>query len=148
MAKNAPEGTQRIIPYLIYSDAAAALKFLTEAFGFEERMRMPGPEGKIMHAELGYQDNVVMLASVFSEMGYGSPKELPARHGSVMCYVDDVDAHYAQAKAAGATIESELEDKFYGDRMYGATDPEGHKWFFATHVKDVSPEDLQPPGES
>ena len=146
MVKNPPEGTQRVVPYLMYADAAAAIEFIGKAFGFEERMRMPAPDGSIMHAELGYQNNVVMLATVVPEMGYGSPKDLPARHGSVLCYVDDVDTHYAQAKAAGATITAELEDKFYGDRMYGATDPEGHQWFFATHVKDVAPEDMKPPG--
>ena len=146
MVKNPPEGTQRVVPYLMYADAAAAIEFIGKAFGFEERMRMPAPDGSIMHAELGYQNNVVMLATVVPEMGYGSPKDLPARHGSVLCYVDDVDAHYARAKAAGATITAELEDKFYGDRMYGATDPEGHQWFFATHVKDVAPEDMKPPG--
>lgn len=146
MVKNPPEGTQRVVPYLMYADAAAAIEFIGKAFGFEERMRMPAPDGSIMHAELGYQNNVVMLATVVPEMGYGSPKDLPARHGSVLCYVDDVDTHYARAKAAGATITAELEDKFYGDRMYGATDPEGHQWFFATHVKDVAPEDMKPPG--
>ena len=64
-----------------------------------------------------------------------------------MCYVDDVDAHYAQATGAGATIISELEDKFYGDRIYTATDTEGHHWHFATHTKDVAPEDMVPPQE-
>ncbi len=146
MVKNPPEGTQRVVPYLMYADAAAAIEFIGKAFGFEERMRMPTPDGAVMHAELGYQSNVVMLATAHPEMGYGSPKDLPARHGSVLCYVDDVDAHHARAKAAGATITAELEDKFYGDRMYGATDPEGHQWFFATHVKDVAPEDMKPPG--
>lgn len=145
MAKPPPEGYQRIIPYLMYADAAAAIEFLGRAFGFEERMRMPTPDGAIMHAELAYQGNVVMLATVYPEMGYASPKDLPARHGSVMCYVDDVDAHYARAKAAGATIVAELEDKFYGDRMYSAQDPEGHQWFFATHIRDVAPEDMKPP---
>ena len=145
MVKNPPEGCQRVIPYLSYDDASAALAFLTSAFGFEERMRMPGPDGAIMHAEVGYQDNIVMLASVYEEMGAKSPKTLGARHTTVLCYVDDVDAHFARAKAAGATIVSEPEDKFYGDRMYAADDPGGHRWYFATHTKDVAPEDMHPP---
>ena len=145
MVQNPPPGYQRVIPYLAYDDAAAALAFLTTAFGFEERIRMPGPDGTVMHAEVGYQDNVVMLASAFEEMGSRSPKTLGATHTTVLCYVDDVDAHYERAKAGVATILSEPEDKFYGDRMYGAEDPGGHRWYFATHVKDVAPEDMKPP---
>ena len=145
MAQNPPEGYQRLIPYLLYSDAPAALEFLAKAFGFDERMRMPGPEGKLMHAELGYQGNVVMLASATKEMNHTSPKDLPARHSLIVCYVDDVDAHHAQAKAAGARILAEPADQFYGDRTYRAQDPEGHEWAFHTHVRDVAPEDMKPP---
>lgn len=146
MAKNPPEGMQRVIPYILYVDAPAALEFLCKAFGFEERFRLPMPDGKIGHAEIGYQGNVVMLATAFKEMGHASPRDLPARHGGIACYVDDVDAHYAQAKAAGAKIIAEPADKFYGDRTYGAEDPEGHQWSFHTHVRDIAPEDLKPPG--
>ncbi len=146
MAQNPPEGTQRAIPYIVYADTAAALEFLSEAFGFEERFRMPGPDGAIMHAEVGHQDNVVMLATAVEEMGLKSPKDLPARHGLIVCYVDDVDAHYARAKAAGAEIIQEPEDQFYGDRTYRVVDPEGHHWSFHKHVKDVAPEDMKPPG--
>ena len=146
MVQNPPEGTQRVIPYMLYSDAPAALEFLCKAFGFEERFRMPMPDGKIGHAEVGYQGNVVMLATAVAEMGHASPRDLPARHCGIVCYVDDVDVHYAQAKAAGATIISEPEDQFYGDRTYRAKDPEGHEWNFHTHVRDVAPEDMQPPG--
>ncbi len=146
MAQNPPVGMQRVIPYLVYADAPAALEFLGKAFGFEERMRMPRPDGGIMHAEVGYQGNVVMLGTVVDEMGHASPRDLPARHGLIVCYVDDVDAHYAQAKAAGATILAEPEDQFYGDRTYRAEDPEGHQWSFHTHVRDVAPEDMKPPG--
>lgn len=145
MAQNPPEGMQRVIPYILYADAPAALEFLGKAFGFEEQMRMPNADGTIMHAEVGYQDNVVMLATAVGEMGHASPKDLPGHHSAIVCYVDDVDAHYAQALAAGATILAELEDKFYGDRMYSAADCEGHQWHFATHVRDVAPEDLKPP---
>ncbi len=146
MAQNPPEGNQRIIPYLSYADAPAALDFLSKAFGFQERMRMAAPDGRLMHAELGYQGNVVMLASVFEDMGLASPRDLPARHGLVVCYVDDVDAHCAQAKAAGAKVVAEPEDQFYGDRTYRVEDPEGHQWAFHTHVRDVPPEEMKPPG--
>ena len=146
MAQNPPEGTQRVIPYITYADAPAALEFLGKAFGFEERFRMPGPDGSLMHAEVGYQGNVVMLATAVDEMGLASPKDLPARHGLIVCYVDDVDAHHARAKAAGAKIIAEPEDQFYGDRTYRVEDPEGHHWSFHTHVRDVAPEDMKPPG--
>ena len=143
MVQNPPEGYQRVIPYLLYEDAPAALDFITAAFGFEERFRFGGKEeGTIGHAEVAYGDNVVMLATADKEMHHDSPKNLPARHGLVMVYVDDVDAHHEHAKAAGAKITRELEDQFYGDRTYGAEDPEGHSWYFATHVRDVPPEEM------
>ena len=144
MVDNPPAGCQRVVPYLMYADAPAALKFLCEAFGFEEKLRMEGPDGTIGHAEIGYQDNLVMLATAVADMGHASPKDLPGRHAGLLCYVDDVDAHFQHAKATGANILSEPEDKFYGDRMYAAADPEGHQWWFATHVKDVAPEDMHP----
>jgi uncharacterized glyoxalase superfamily protein PhnB len=145
MAQNPPEGMQRIIPYVLYADAPAALHFLCKAFGFEERTRMVGPDGHIMHAEVGYQGNVVMLATAVATMGHASPRDLPTRHGLIVCYVDDVDAHYEKAKAAGARILAEPADQFYGDRTYRARDPEGHEWYFHTHVRDVAPEDMKPP---
>ena len=146
MAQNPPEGMQRVIPYLLYADAPAALEFLGKAFGFEERFRMPMPDGKLGHAEVGYQGNVLMLATAVGENGHASPRDLPASHALIVCYVDDVDAHYARAKAAGAKILAEPEDQFYGDRIYRAEDSEGHQWSFHTHVRDVAPEDMKPPG--
>lgn len=146
MAKNPPAGTQRIIPYLAYQDAPAAIEFLCKAFGFEERYRLPMPDGRLGHAELAYGDSIVMLASAYPEMGFHSPRELSGRlHAQIACYVDDVDAHHARAKAAGATIMAEPEDQFYGDRTYRAVDSEGNRWSFHTHVRDVAPEDMVPP---
>jgi PhnB protein len=142
MAQNPPRGFQRVIPYLLYSDAPAALEFLCRAFGFQERDRVSGPEGTILHAEIGYRDNVVMLATAVPDMGHTSPKDLTGLHTLVVCYVDDVDAHHDRAKAAGAKILSEPEDQFYGDRTYRALDPEGHAWHFHTHVREVPPEEL------
>jgi uncharacterized glyoxalase superfamily protein PhnB len=127
MAKTAP--AQRIVPYLSYADAPAALTFLCRAFGFTERFRYPMPDGRIGHAEVGYQDNVVMLASAYEGFGE-SPLNLPAVHAMVYCYVDDVDAHFATARDGGATIVAEPASE-HGTRMYRAMDPEGHRWIFA-----------------
>jgi PhnB protein len=138
MAKNPPEGTQRVIPYLNYADVPAAIDFLCAAFGFERRIVLPMPDGRVGHAELALGNNVLMLASVFEEMGHKTPAQLGAHHGAVMCYVHDVDSHHDRALAAGATITQGLEDKFYGDRMYACVDPEGHHWHFGMHVRDVS----------
>ena len=142
MVQNPPPGTQRVVPYIAYDDAPAAIDFLCTAFGFEERFRIPMPDGKLGHCELGLQDNVLMLASANDELGFQSPSSTKVVNALILCYVDDVDAHHEQAKAAGATILGEPEDQPYGDRSYRAVDPEGHKWFFATHVKDVDPSEL------
>lgn len=142
MVQNPPQGMQRLIPYLAYADADAAIGFLIEAFGFVERFRMAMPDGRIGHAELAQADNVLMLASAYEEMGFSSPRDLPAHHGQVLCYVDDVDAHYAQAREAGATITEEPKDLPHGDRAYRAVDLEGHRWMFATHVRDLHPVDV------
>jgi uncharacterized glyoxalase superfamily protein PhnB len=128
----AGEAPQRIMPMLAYADAAAALEFLREAFGFEVRFRMDMPDGRVGHAEVGYQGNVIMLASAWREGGMTSPRELDAVHAQIYCRVDDVDAHWARARAAGATLIGEPEDQPYGERSYRAVDPEGHRWIFAT----------------
>lgn len=142
MLKNPPDGYTRINPYLIYEDAEEAIEFLTNAFGFIERMRMPGPDGTIMHCEMCYDDGLIMLASEFPEMGHKEPNQLDGVCHNVHMYVDDVDAHHDQAVAAGAEITRPLEDQFYGDRTYGAKDCGGHHWYFAQHIKDVAPEDM------
>ena len=133
-----------ISPYLVYNDAPGAIEFLCKAFGFEERYRLPMEDGRIGHAELVRGDDVVMLASAYPEMGLASPRDLPAVHCQLHCYVEDVDAHYARAKSAGATVIAEPKDEGYGDRTYRAVDPEGHRWLFATHLGDVAPEDRKP----
>ena len=145
MVQNPPAGCQRIVPYFVYRNAAAVSAFLCRAFGFREGLAMPGPDGSLLHAEVSLGDDLFMLATAVPEMGHAAPTDLPGRHASVLVYVDDVDAHFAHAQAEGAEIVSEPEDKFYGDRMYSARDPEGVLWSFATHVKDVAPEDMQPP---
>jgi uncharacterized glyoxalase superfamily protein PhnB len=122
---------QSIVPMLPYADAPAAIAFLCRAFGFEERFRMDMPDGTIGHAELALGDGVVMLASVWRDGGLASPLELPALHAQIWCRVDDVDAHFARARAAGATLVGEPEDQDHGGRSYRALDPEGHRWIFA-----------------
>jgi uncharacterized glyoxalase superfamily protein PhnB len=92
------------------------------------------PDGKIGHAEITRDGNIVMLASEFQEMGFASPRHLTGHHGQVMCYVDDVEAHYAHAREAGATVVQEPTDE-HGQRAYRAVDPEGHRWIFATRLE-------------
>jgi PhnB protein len=143
MPKNPPENTPRVTPYLYYQDVAAALRFLADAFGFHEKLRMPGPDGKVAHAEMTLGDGLVMMGCPGAD--YRNPKRLGQTTQSLYVYVDDVDAHCARAKKAGAKIVDEPADQFYGDRRYGAAAPEGHHWYFATHVRDVAPEDLKAP---
>jgi uncharacterized glyoxalase superfamily protein PhnB/drug/metabolite transporter (DMT)-like permease len=143
MPSNPPEGFPRITPYLLYEDCAAALDFLTKAFGFTEDVRMAGPDGKVNHAEVRLADGVVMMGMP------GPDYQNPSRHGhvnaTVYVYVDDVDKHFEQAKGAGAKIIFEPQDQFYGDRSYMAEDPQGQQWGFATNIKDFDPETMKPP---
>ena len=120
---------QRVIPYLSYADAAKAIEFLTAAFGFHERFRYPMPDGRIGHAELAAGDVVVYLASEYEGFG-ASPLRLPTVHCQLYCLVDDVEAHMARARTAGATIVGDLHEA-HGTRNYRALDPEGHRWQFA-----------------
>lgn len=143
MPANPPENMPRITPYILYEDVGAALDWLTKAFGFSERLRMAAPDGSVNHAEMELSDGVIM-------MGHPGPDyQNPKQHGHVSLlinvYVDDVDKHFAQAQAAGAKILDEPEDQFYGDRRYAVEDLEGHRWNFATHVRDVPPDEMHPP---
>jgi PhnB protein len=144
MPANPPENMPRITPYLLYEDVAAALDWLNRAFGLRERMRLPGPDGKITHAEMEFADGVVMMGCPGTD--YQNPRRLGQATQHLYVYVDDVDKHFRHARESGAKILEELQDQFYGDRRYGAEDPEGHQWFFAQHVRDVAPEELTPPG--
>ena len=143
MPANPPANMPRISPYLYYEDVAKALGWLSEAFGFRERMRLPMPDGSIGHAEMELADGVIMLGRPGPD--YRNPKRLGAVTQNIYVYVDDVDKHFERARRAGARILQEPADQFYGDRRYGAVDPEGHEWYFATHVRDVAPEDMKPP---
>ena len=117
-----------VSPYLLYKDVDAAVAWLGRAFGLKERMRMPGPDGRTRHAEVEAGDGLIMMGCPGPD--YRNPNAVGAVTALVFVEVDDVDAHYARAKAEGAGIVSELEDKPYG-RTYAAKDPEGHQWHFA-----------------
>jgi PhnB protein len=127
----------RITPYLLYEDVGRALEWLSNAFGFEERLRFADDDGTVTHAEMTLDDGVFMLGHPGPE--YRSPKRLGAHTQLVHVYVDDVDAHFERARKAGATIHAEPTDQEYGDRRYDAEDLEGHRWSFAQHVRDVAP---------
>ena len=126
--------SQIIFPMLAYDDAPAAIAFLCSVFGFQERSRFAMPDGTIGHAEIELNDNVVMLATAWKAGGMSSPKELPASPSQLFCVVDDVDAHFRHAKAAGAIAQTEPENQQSGFRMYRALDLEGHRWIFASRI--------------
>jgi PhnB protein len=140
--KNPPEGFPRITPYLLYEDVDTAADWLMGVFGFEERFRMKAPDGKAMHAELALADGVVMMGNPGPD--YQNPSHRGGATQLVHVYVDDVDAHFRAATAAGAHILREPADQFYGDRTYNVEDLEGHQWTFCQHVRDVPPEDMHP----
>jgi PhnB protein len=142
MVDAVPKDYPRITPYLLYDDVDAALDFVVAAFGFVERVRMPGPDGKAMHAEASIGDGFVMMGKP-DDAGYRNPATLGGTTQLIYVYVEDVDAHFATATAAGATIVREPSDQFYGDRTYGAQDPEGHFWSFSQHIKDMGPDDFR-----
>ena len=138
MVKPKPDDFPRITPYLYYEDVGAACDWLIEAFGFSERLRLPGPDGVLLHAELAFADDGVLM------LGNPGPdyKAPSANHCQLYVYVNDVDAHFARARDAGAKIIEEPADQFYGDRRYVAEDPERQQWSFATRVREVSNEEL------
>jgi PhnB protein len=137
-----PEGYHTVTPYLIVHDATRALEFYVRALGAKELMRFPTPDGKIGHAEMRIGDSVIMLADEHPEMGYRSPRAYGGSSVSLMLYVEDVDARFERALGAGAVQLRPLENQFYGDRSGTLVDPFGHVWTLATHVEDVSPEEL------
>ena len=141
--KPIPDGYHSVTPYLTVNDGAAALGFYERALGAEVFMRMPGPGGKLGHAEFRIGSSPVMMSDEFPEMGVLSPQTLGGVTSSLMIYTPDADALFAQAVAAGCTVLKPLQDQFYGDRSGTVQDPFGHRWTIATHVEDVSPEEIQ-----
>ena len=140
--KPIPDGYHSVTPYLVINGAAKALEFYKKAFGAIELFRMPQPDGKIGHAEIKIGDSPVMLADEAPERGFRGPQALGGSPIGLMIYVEDVDKVFSQAVAAGAKVERPVKNQFYGDRSGGVIDPFGHVWYIATHIEDVSPEEL------
>ncbi|HEY6835802.1 MAG TPA: VOC family protein [Gaiellaceae bacterium] len=140
--KPIPEGYHSLQIYLAVEDAAKAIDFYKEAFGAEETIRMPGQDGKIAHAELQIGDSKLMLSDPFPQSSVRPPAERGGPTASVFMYVEDADATFDQATAAGAEVAMPLEDMFWGDRFGSLTDPFGHVWSIATHKEDLSEEEM------
>ncbi len=141
--KAVPDGMHTVTPHLICSGAADAIEFYKKAFNAVEMGRMPGPQGKLIHALIRIGDSAVMLVDEFPEWGSFGPKSLKGSPVTIHLYVENVDTIVERAVGAGATITMPLEDTFWGDRYCKLEDPFGHQWSVATHVRDVSPEEMQ-----
>jgi PhnB protein len=138
-----PEGMHTVTPHLVCAGAGAAIDFYKKAFGAAETARIPGPGGKLIHASIRIGDSTVMLVDEMPEWGSLGPKALKGTPVVIHLYVDDVDAFTARAIAAGAKVTMPVADMFWGDRYGQLEDPFGHRWSVATHVRDVSPADMQ-----
>ena len=138
-----PEGYHSVTPYLICDGAAKAIEFYKQAFGAVEVVKMPGPNGKVMHAEIKIGDSVIMLADENLETGAKSAKSYGGSPIGILLYVENCDAVVREAVSAGAKITRPLKDEFYGDRAATIVDPFGLTWNVHTHIKDVSPEEMK-----
>ena len=141
--KPIPDGMHSVTPHLICAGAADAIEFYKKAFGAVDLGRLPGPKGRLMHAAIRIGDSTVMLVDEMPEWGAFGPKSLKGSPVTIHLYVQDVDASVARAVAAGAKITMPLDDMFWGDRYCKVEDPFGHHWSIATHVREVSPEEMQ-----
>jgi len=141
--KPIPDNFPRVTPYLAIDGVADAIEFYKKIFGATERFRMPGPGGRIGHAEIQLGDSVLMMADTSPEMNFVDPKKLGNSPVNLVVYVEDVDKTFKDAIKAGAKETQPLEDKFYGDRAGQFDDPWGHRWNVMSHVEDVSPEEME-----
>jgi PhnB protein len=141
--KYIPEGYQSLTPYLIVWNASKAIDFYKQVFGAEQLMRMDAPGGKVGHVELNIGGSKLMLADEFPEMGAHSPQHFGGTPVSLLLYVPDADTVTQRAVAAGAKVLKPIKDQFYGDRSATITDPFGHQWTIATHIEDVSTEEME-----
>lgn len=132
-----------VYPYLRVHDAAAAIAFYEEAFGAQELFRLQEPGGRIGHAELRIGPATIMLADEYPQSGISGPRTLGGTTFSLHLHVSDVDAVFARAVGAGATIVRPLENQFYGERSGTVRDPFGHEWLLGGHIEDVTPEEMQ-----
>lgn len=138
-----PPSYHTLTPYLIVDGAARALTWYAQAFDARERMRLSAPGGTVGHAEIEIGDSRIMLADEQPAIGAKAPGAFGGSPVSLHLYVPDVDATVAKAIAAGATVKSEPEDKFYGDRLGSLIDPFGHIWHIATHIEDVTVQEIE-----
>jgi len=141
--KAIPEGMHSVTPHLICAGAANAIEFYKQAFGAVEGGRLPGPDGRLMHAMIRIGGSAVMLVDEMPEWGALGPKALKGSSVTIHLYVDDVDAVVARAVKAGAKVTMPVAEQFWGDRYGKLEDPFGHHWSVATHVRDVTPEEMQ-----
>jgi len=141
--KPIPDGYPQVTPYLCVDGAAEAIEFYERALGAKERMRLPGPDGKLGHAELELGSSLIMLADEHPDMGVLGPKSIGGTPVTISVYVEDVDSVHQAALDAGATEVSAPENQFYGDRSGQFTDPFGHKWSVATRVEEVPPDEME-----
>jgi PhnB protein len=142
MAKPIPDEYPRLVPYLIVDGAGAAIDFYSSVLGATERLRMPGPDGRIGHAELQLGDSVIMLADENADMGVLGPRAVGGTPVTLHLYVEDADGVFDRATKAGAKALRPVEDRFYGDRSGQFEDPFGHRWDVSTHVEDVPPDEM------
>ena len=142
MPKPIPDDYPRVMPYLIVDGAGAAIDFYCSVLGATERVRMPGPDGRIGHAELQLGDSMIMLADENAQMDVRGPRAIGGTPVSLHVYVEDSDAVFERAVQAGAKALRAVEDRFYGDRSGQFEDPFGHRWDVSTHVEDVPPEEM------
>jgi PhnB protein len=141
--KPIPEGYHTVTPFLTVRDAANAISFYEKAFGAKSRGVMKGPDGKVMHAELQIGDSIIMLSDEFPDYGALSPQSLNGSAAGLHIYVENADAAFDRAVKAGAQVEMPVSDQFWGDRYGRLRDPYGHKWSIATHVKDLSMDEMK-----
>jgi PhnB protein len=141
--KPIPEGMHTVTPHLVCANAAEAIEFYKNAFGAVELVRLPGPEGKLMHAMIRIGDSMTMLADEFPEWGSFGPKSLKGTPVTLHLYVEDADKLVERAVGAGARVIMPVKEMFWGDRYGQIEDPFGHHWSVATHIRDVSPEELE-----
>jgi len=137
-----PKGYHTATPYLVCRGAADAIDFYKKAFGAREILRMPMPDGRVGHAEIQIGDSRVMLGDESPEMGARAPQTVGGTPVHIFLYLKDVDKTFAQATAAGATVEMPPMDMFWGDRYCKVQDPFGHKWNMATHIEDLTPKEM------
>jgi PhnB protein len=145
--KPIPKGYHTLTPYVAVDDATKAIEFYKRAFGAKERVRMPGPNDTVAHAELEIGDSLIMLSDPFPQSSIKTPKELGGTTGATFMYVEDVDEVVQQAIDAGATVTMPVEKQFWGDRYGKVADPFGHEWQIATHVEDLTPEEIEKRGQ-